>query len=200
MKPSHKTLGRLQFLVRVVGKECRYLQQTDSRLFDVPFTPERAALLEAQPDLAERVEAFVGRFARLQDTVGDKLLPSLLAALGESPASAIDNLDKAERLGLIQSADDWLAMRQLRNQMVHEYVDDAALLSGALQSGHEFVPALIDSAERVIPTQTDGRVQNPLKSTLYRHIGSVNGNSKAISSQKPSLRSVLTAFRAFLPN
>jgi hypothetical protein len=29
-----------------------------------------------------------------------------LRALGESPASAIDNLDKAERLGLIQSADN----------------------------------------------------------------------------------------------
>jgi hypothetical protein len=147
MKPSHKTLGRLQFLVRVVGKECRYLQQTDSRLFDVPFTPERAALLEAQPDLAERVEAFVGRFGRLQDTVGDKLLPALLAALGESPASTIDNLDEAERLGLIQSADDWLAMRQLRNQMVQEHVEDAALLASALQSGHEFVATLIEAAE-----------------------------------------------------
>jgi hypothetical protein len=150
MKPSHKVLGRIQFLVRVVGKECRYLQQTDSRLFDIPITTERVAQLETESDLAERLDAFVGRFGRLQDTVGDKLLPALLSALGESPASVIDNLDKAERLGLIQSADDWLAIRQLRNQMVHEYVEDAALLVNALQRSHEFVPVLIEVAEQMM--------------------------------------------------
>jgi hypothetical protein len=38
MKPSHKALGRLQFLVRVVGKASRYLHQIDSRLFAASFT------------------------------------------------------------------------------------------------------------------------------------------------------------------
>lgn len=95
---------RLQFLVRVVRKECQHLATTDQRLFDEPFTPERTSRLETDPDLGERVEAFVGRFGRLQDTVGDKLLPVLLVALGETPAAAIDNLDRAERLGLIVSA------------------------------------------------------------------------------------------------
>lgn len=100
---------------------------TDQRLFGDPFTPERAGQLESDPDLAERVEAFVGRFGRLQDTVSDKLLPVLLVALGETPAAAIDNLDRAERLGLIVSADEWMTMRKLRNQMVHEYVEDLAV-------------------------------------------------------------------------
>ena len=149
MKPSPKILNRLQFLVRVAVKERRYLQETDSRLFDTPLTLERVTQLEMQPDLAERVDAFVGRFGRLQDTLGDKLLPMLLAALGESPAGAIDNLDKAERLGLIRSADDWLSMRQLRNQMVHEYVEDTTLLVNALQSGHDFVPMLVEAANRI---------------------------------------------------
>jgi len=34
--------------------------------------------LENNIELAERVEAFVARFGRLQDTLGDKLLPTLL--------------------------------------------------------------------------------------------------------------------------
>lgn len=109
------TVLRLQFLTRVVRKECRHLVSTDQRLFDTPFTLERAKLLETDIDLSERAEAFVGRFGRLQDTVGDKLLPILLIALGETPASAIDNLDRAERLGLLDSIDDWITMRQLRN-------------------------------------------------------------------------------------
>jgi len=45
---------------------------------------------------------------------------TLLAALGEKPSSAIDNLDRAERLGLLKSVDEWITMRNLRNQMVHE--------------------------------------------------------------------------------
>jgi len=97
---------RLQFLARVVRKECLHLTSTDHRLFEnASFTIEQATLLEGNPDLAERVEAFVSRFGRLQDTVGDKLLPLLLDALGEKSAAVIDNLDRAERLGLIHSAE-----------------------------------------------------------------------------------------------
>ena len=141
---------RLQFLARVVRKECRHLATTDQRLFASAFTLAQANQLEEDFALAERVEAFVGRFSRLQDTVGDKLLPLLLAALGERTAAAIDNLDRAERLGLINSADEWMTMRNLRNQMVHEYVEDPVVLTSALQSGHAFVPALIAAAGKMI--------------------------------------------------
>lgn len=59
--------ARLQFLLRVVSRQCAHLQTTDQRLFVQPFTSERARLLESDADLAERVEAFVSRFGRLQD-------------------------------------------------------------------------------------------------------------------------------------
>jgi len=140
---------RLQFLTRVVRKECKHLTTTDQRLFGGLFTLEQAARLEEDPDMAERVEAFVGRFGRLQDTVGDKLLPLLLSTLGEKSFAAIDNLDRAERLGLLKSADEWMIMRNLRNQMVHEYVEDPVVLSSALKTGHAFVPTLIETANKM---------------------------------------------------
>ena len=147
---EHKIAMRLQFLVRVVRKECQHLATTDQRLFGSLFTLEQAMQLEENADLAERVEAFVGRFGRLQDTVGDKLLPLLLAALGEKTSATIDNLDRAERLGLLNSADEWIVMRNLRNQMVHEYVEDPVVLTSALQTGHAFVPALVAAANKMI--------------------------------------------------
>jgi uncharacterized protein with HEPN domain len=82
--------------------------------------------------------------------VGDKLLPTLLAALAEPVGAAIDNLDRAEKLGLIASADQWMDMRRLRNQMVHEYIEDLQILSSALRTGHEFVPVLIASAQACV--------------------------------------------------
>lgn len=139
-------LARLRFLARVIGKELRHLETTDRRLFAVPMTAERATSLSDDPDLAERVEAFVGRFGRLQDTLADKLLPALLGTLGEPVGPQIDNLDRAERFGWIASTDQWVATRQLRNRMVHEYMEDMTLLADALQSGHESINMLRHAA------------------------------------------------------
>ena len=134
----------------MVTKESRHLLTTDRRLFDQPFTPERAAKLEPVRELAERVDAFVGRFGRLQDTVGDKLLPALLSALGETPGPAIDNLDRAERLGWLDSSDTWMTMRKLRNQMIHEYVEDPIVLANALTTAHGYVRTLTAVAGRLV--------------------------------------------------
>jgi hypothetical protein len=141
--------ARLQFLLRVVQKESRYLLETDARLFADLFVATPIDRIESDSLLAERVEAFVSRFGRLQDTLADKLLPALLDALAEPKGASLENLDRAEKLGWLDSADQWLAMRKLRNQMVHEYIEDLAILASALRSGHTFVPALVETAQRL---------------------------------------------------
>lgn len=90
---------RVGFLIRVAEREAQHLQQTDGRLFRPELSEQQVRQLSVDADLSERVEAFVGRFGRLQDTLGDKLLPSLLILVGEKPGAAIDNLDRAERFG-----------------------------------------------------------------------------------------------------
>ena len=137
---------RLRFLAETVLAEAALLTSTDARLFCVPMTPERAESLRADQDLAERVDAFVARFGRLQDTLGDKLLPRLLEWLAEPVGPAIDNLARAERLDLIRSGEEWIEARQLRNFMIHEYVRDSATLASALQRGHSAVEMLTQAA------------------------------------------------------
>ena len=150
MKITPSQAARLEFLERVTDRECQHLLDTDGRLFGSLFTVEEAHKLAVDPILAERLDAFVSRFGRLQDTVGDKLLPALLTALAEKPGPAIDNLDKAEKFGFIESVDVWMEMRRLRNQMVHEYIEDLAVLTSALRSGHAFVPVLVAAAGRCV--------------------------------------------------
>lgn len=140
---------RLRGLARVVRKELQHLLRTDARLFARPFTVERAARLDRDDDLSERVEAFASRFGRLQDTLGGSLLPHYLAALGEKPMPVIDTLNRAEQLGLLQDSERWMELRRLRNRMVHEYIDDPKILADALQAGHEGVVLLRDTADRV---------------------------------------------------
>lgn len=150
MKITPSQTARLEFLARVTRKECQHLLDTDGRLFGNLFTIAEAEKIEVDPILAERLDAFVSRFGRLQDTVGDKLLPALLSALAEKTGPAIDNLDKAEKLGFIESTDVWMEVRRLRNQMVHEYIEDLAVLTSALRSGHAFVPVLVAAAQRCV--------------------------------------------------
>ncbi len=136
---------RLRFLLEVVTLELQHLRGTDQRLFDQPFTADRAASLRGDALLAERVDAFAVRFARLQDTAGDKLLPALLTRLGEPVGSTLDNLDRAARLGLLsRTSDEWIAARALRNRMVHDYVRDPDLLAEAINEAHDAVPMLAD--------------------------------------------------------
>ena len=142
--------ARLAFLCRITQKEILHLQDTDRRLFADLFTVETAKQIETDPILAERLDAFVSRFGRLQDNLGDKFLPQLLLALAEKPGAAIDNLDRAERLGWIESVEAWLEIRKLHNQMVHEYIEDLALLTSALQSGHKHVSTLVVAGQKMM--------------------------------------------------
>lgn len=150
MNNSGELVERIAFLARVVARERAHLEITDRRLFAQPFTVARAEALSEDVDDAERTEAFVSRFSRMQDTVGDKLLALYMTALGEASGPAVDRLDGAERLGVIPSAEDWFVMRRLRNRMVHEYIEDPQVLADALQQGHRFVPVLFAAADRIL--------------------------------------------------
>ena len=143
---------RLAFLARVVNREVVLLQETSGLLFGSVPGGDAAWRLPAgdlPTSLAERLDAFVARFSRLQDTVGDKLLPALLAAVAEPVGAAIDNLNRAERLGWLESVELWRSVRALRNQMIHEYVEDRHALESALIAAREAVPMLCATARRL---------------------------------------------------
>ena len=149
---------RLQHLTQVVEREAAHLHQTTERLFTSDLAA-KLAQLDAQPELSERIDAFVSRFARLQDTLGDKLIPAVLKQQAETLGSALDNLGRAERLGWLGNVGEWLEARGLRNQMVHEYIQDIEQLTNALMRGKELVPMLIQTQQKLCDfystTQTD---------------------------------------------
>jgi hypothetical protein len=108
-------------LIRVTVKEARYLERTADRLralnIDLPWVESL--------EHSEMLDAFVSRYGRLQDTLGDKLLPALLRAGLEKTGPQLDNLLHAEKLGWIESTQTWIELRELRNRLVHEYMESA---------------------------------------------------------------------------
>lgn len=140
---------KLRALASIVFKEARHLEQTTNRLF-VGNDWQWITRLEQDIDLSERVEAFVGRFGRLQDTVGDKLIPLVLLIEEETLGTALDNLGKAERFGWLPSVEEWSEARGLRNRMVHEYMEDLDEFRLALDRGRQLVPLLLKTTRNVL--------------------------------------------------
>lgn len=136
-------IDRLVFLLDTVRKEGEHLLQTAHRLSQESIDAEWARRLEDDVELSERVDAFGARFGRMQDTIGDKLIPELLRCLLETPGAALDNLNRMEKLNLLDSVADWLEARGIRNRLVHEYVRDPAEFAAALVRSRELVRLLI---------------------------------------------------------
>ena len=72
------------------------------------------------------IDAFIFRFIKLQDFMGDKLFKELLKRVGEykDNMSLIDVLDKLEKLEVIDNSDKWIDFKVLRNKLTHEYPDN----------------------------------------------------------------------------
>ena len=145
---TEKNILRLQHLLQVAEKEVRHLEQTTQRLSTESIDEQWVADLENQPDLAERIDAFVARFGRLQDHLGDKLTPELLRQMLETPKTVLDNLNKMEKLGLLSSMMDWAEARNLRNRLVHEYVDSSKEFAEAINRALELVPLLVQTYQQ----------------------------------------------------
>ncbi|ENO89379.1 hypothetical protein [Thauera linaloolentis] len=141
---------RLWQLLELVGREAFHLQGVVDRLFvSDAIDADWAEGITTTPEGIDRLESFVGKFSRMQDTTMDKLLPAFLTAIGERNGTVLDNLNRAEKLGFVSDADAWLAMRMLRNRLVHEYVEDPAELAAALTKARDLVPELKQCYEAI---------------------------------------------------
>lgn len=70
------------------------------------------------------------RFGKLQDIIGAKIFPLILDILGEDNAPSFrDKLNRLEKLNIIHNANWWMDLREIRNQITHDYLDDYDILS-----------------------------------------------------------------------
>lgn len=98
--------------------------------------------LSQRDDLSEKIDAYVGRFGRLQDHIGERLVPHFAALVGENTKTMLDALAFAERMEWIEDAEALFGTRKLRNLLVHEYLTDPAFFLEALQPQVTDVPSL----------------------------------------------------------
>ena len=137
-------------LLLLTEKEVKHLRMTSDRIKTLEPSLHWIETLENNIEYSEMLDAFVSRFGRLQDTLGDKLLPALLRVSLEPTGSQLDNLLRAEKIGWIESSEQWIEIRTLRNRLVHEYMDSAESLLQALNTALDSVNVLINTQKRFV--------------------------------------------------
>lgn len=116
-----------------------------------PWLPLTAdALMRADYEVIASAELLVSRFAKLQDHLGAKLVP-LAIALAEEPlpvnASFVDKLQCLERLRALPDAAAFRQLREVRNDLAHDYPDDPDQAAAALTVVVASVPSLFAAEE-----------------------------------------------------
>nr|VFJ55984.1 MAG: hypothetical protein BECKFM1743C_GA0114222_101679 [Candidatus Kentron sp. FM]VFJ58286.1 MAG: hypothetical protein BECKFM1743A_GA0114220_102113 [Candidatus Kentron sp. FM]VFK11614.1 MAG: hypothetical protein BECKFM1743B_GA0114221_101984 [Candidatus Kentron sp. FM] len=72
------------------------------------------------------LDAYLKRYSSLQDYMGAKVFPLLLESVGIAAGKMSEVLATVEREGIIDSLQAWIELREIRNDLEHDYPDDLA--------------------------------------------------------------------------
>lgn len=104
-------------------------------------------------------EALTGRFARVSDMLLQKFFRALDVVELSEGGTLLDVLLRAEKRGLVESADEFLEIRELRNEIAHEYAEED--LKSLFLSVYQNALKLIVIAERSLRYAKDRYLQAP---------------------------------------
>ena len=123
LKESKKHLLRLEIAFEELSKK-----------FKFPINNNNYKILgNSNIDLAF-CDQCIYRFSKLQDSMGAKLFKSLLLSQGETVDKPfIDILNQLEKIDII-NVDEWFEIRDLRNEIAHEYDENSETVINILNS------------------------------------------------------------------
>lgn len=113
------------------------------------FPLDTKKLSEIEIETKSLLDATIFRFAKLQDTISQKLLKNILILLEEDTESLafIDILNKLEKLKVIPDAEKWRELRKMRNIIVHEYEENPEMIVEELNLFYSSIDYLIGTYE-----------------------------------------------------
>ncbi len=117
--------------------------------------PNKKVILSQLEDLDKTtrriLDQFAYRFTRLQDDMGNILLPAILKNMAEDTHSmaAIDRFNRLEQLKWLQSSEEWLELRRVRNEFTHDYPEHSSERSSKLREAIRVAHRLLEIFEEI---------------------------------------------------
>jgi hypothetical protein len=135
-------------LLEVMKNELKELEKANHIL---QYSYKKCSLIGLRDDLTndelESFEALTSRFARLSDLIIQKILRYFDALDLEDEGTIRDRINRAEKKGIIKSADDFVKIRLLRNEISHEYKSDT--IYDIYKSVLTLTPPLLECVENI---------------------------------------------------
>ena len=104
-----------------------YLALLDKSGVALRYSYKKCSAIKEEPEYdleqQESFEALTSRFARTSDILTQKVFKTLFILLQENTKTIIDAANLLEKLEIVENADDLLNIREIRNQIAHEYVE-----------------------------------------------------------------------------
>ena len=97
----------------------------------IPLSPR----VTIEKEMLRILDQIAYRFAKLQDSMGEKLLPLILELAQETlpeNATFAEKLNRLERIGVLPAAEEWKKFRIVRNAVAHDYPDDPEMRASAI--------------------------------------------------------------------
>ena len=127
------------------------LEGLEKSLFRLKYTYAQSKNINLQKELTDPefdvLENLSSRFARTLDLVVNKVFRSIDAVELEDAGTLIDVINRAEKRELIESSARIRKLKDLRNQIVHEYETED--LEALFEQIVDFVPEILDIAEKI---------------------------------------------------
>ena len=95
----------------------------------------------------ESFDSLTSRFARLSDLLIQKIFKMIEKTDLDIEGTVRDRINKVEKKGLINSAETFIEIRDLRNTIAHEYIPES--YKEIFKKVKEFTPALLGSIKLV---------------------------------------------------
>lgn len=142
LSESNKHLSRLQNAIKAL--EGSYI---------FPLSAEKfKSILESVEHLAYS-DQIIYRFSKLQDCMGAKLFKSVLLYEGENVNKPfLDILNQLEAIDII-NVDEWFEIRDLRNEIAHDYEDNDEIAINILNAIYKLKSDLketLDAIEKLV--------------------------------------------------
>jgi uncharacterized protein with HEPN domain len=135
LNESYQHLLRLNNAFKEIEKSYQFPLDTDSF----------SKILKNNQDLAYS-DQIIYRFSKLQDTMGAKLFKAILLYQGENVNKPfLDILNQLEKMNII-NVDDWFEMRDLRNEIAHNYENSDKVVLNILN----FIYKIKDDLENIL--------------------------------------------------
>jgi len=102
--------------------------------YDIPLNKQSyRKILTDLPSLAYS-DQIIYRFSKAQDTTGAKFFKTFLLYQGENVDKPfLDILDRFEKMEMV-NIDEWFFLREIRNEITHEYEDNEELAKNILNA------------------------------------------------------------------